>query len=111
MKTKILATGLTGLVGSRLTELLGGAYEFENLSRETGVNILDKQLVLDVASASDAPIVLHLAAKTNVDGCELDKEKDKEILNKNLKEQEETWKNEQTAWAVNVFGTQSIVEA
>jgi dTDP-4-dehydrorhamnose reductase len=111
MKTKILATGLTGLVGSRLTELLDSVYEFENLSRETGVNILDKQLVLSVFSASDAPIVLHLAAKTNVDRCELDKEKDKKVLNKNSKEQEDTWKNEQTAWAVNVFGTQNVVEA
>ena len=111
MKTKILATGLTGLVGSRLTELLGDAYEFENLSRETGINILDKQLVSDVVSASAAQIVLHIAAKTNVDGCELDKEKDKEVLGKSAKEQEETWKNGETAWGINVFGTQNVVEA
>jgi dTDP-4-dehydrorhamnose reductase len=111
MKKKILTTGLTGLVGSRLAELLDGAYEFENLSREKGANILDKQLVLDVISASDAPIVLHMAAKTNVDGCELDKEKDQEILNEDSKEQEEAWKNGQTAWAVNVFGTRNIIEA
>jgi dTDP-4-dehydrorhamnose reductase len=112
MKTKILGTGLTGLVGTRLTELLGNAYDFEFINLENGVNILDKQTVLNKVSDSEAQIVLHMAAKTNVDGCEEDKIRDQEILGLNsLQDQEATWVKEQTAWAVNVFGTQNIVEA
>jgi dTDP-4-dehydrorhamnose reductase len=112
MKTKILVTGLTGLLGSRFVELLGDAYEFEEISRNSGVNILDKAAVLNKISSSEAQIVLHLAAKTNVDGCEEDKERDKEILKlNNLQKQEEAWAKEQTAWAVNVSGTQNIIEA
>ena len=41
MKTKILATGLTGLVGSRFTELLDEVYEFEHISLCNGIDILD----------------------------------------------------------------------
>lgn len=109
---KILGTGLTGLIGSRVTELLSSAYEFEFINLENGTNILDKKSVFDVISSSKAPTVIHLAAKTNVDGCELDKERDKEILSsKSQNEKEEAWIKEQTAWAVNVFGTQNIVEA
>jgi dTDP-4-dehydrorhamnose reductase len=108
MKTKILVTGLTGLVGSRFPELLEDAYEFQPI----GVDILGKKAVLDAISASDAQIVLHMAAKTNVDGCEADKVRDKEILDlMNSEKQEETWMREKTAWAVNVFGTGNIVEA
>jgi dTDP-4-dehydrorhamnose reductase len=112
MKTKILATGLTGLVGSRLTELLSDVYEFEALSRAGGVDILNKGAVLEAILSSEAELVLHMAAKTHVDGCETDKLRDKEILGlKTSAEQENAWIKEQTAWAVNVFGTQNIVEA
>src|ERR1035437_1285011 len=112
METKLLVTGLTGLVGSRFAELLGEAYEFEALSRTNGVDVLNKEAVFNAITASDAQIVLHMAGKTNVDGCELDKERDKEILQfNNVQEQDEAWGKEQTAWAVNVFGTQNIVEA
>jgi dTDP-4-dehydrorhamnose reductase len=112
MKTKLLVTGLTGLVGSRFAELLGDAYEFEVLNRENGVNVLDKEAVLNAITASDSQLVLHMAAKTHVDGCELDKPRDKEILEmESVTDQEEAWREEQTAWAVNVFGTQNIVEA
>jgi len=112
MKTTILATGLTGLVGSRFTELLGDAYEFEALSRDSGVDILNTKAVLSAVSSSEANLVLHMAAKTHVDGCETDKLRDQGILNlEDPEEQEKAWKEEQTAWAVNVFGTQNIVEA
>lgn len=109
---KIIGTGLTGLVGSRITELLNGVYEFEIISSKNGISILDKQSVFKAISASNASIVIHMAAKTNVDGCELDIEKDKEILTlKNENQKEEAWVKEQTAWAINVFGTQNIIEA
>jgi dTDP-4-dehydrorhamnose reductase len=109
---KILGTGLTGLVGSRFTELLESAYDFEHINLDNGINILDKNSVIEAISSSSASLVLHMAAKTNVDGCELDKKRDEEILIlKDENDKEEAWKDEQTAWAVNVFGTQNIIEA
>lgn len=109
---KILGTGLTGLVGSRVTELLDNVYEFEFINLENGVNILDKQSVFKAVSSSKAPILIHMAAKTNVDGCELDRQRDKAILSfKEKSQKEEAWVREQTAWAINVFGTGNIIEA
>ena len=89
---KILGTGLTGLVGSRIVELLRDKYDFENLSRASGVDISDKDKVLEKIKNSDAQIVLHLAAKTDVDGCETDKP-----LGQNGE-----------AWKINVEGTRNI---
>lgn len=109
---KILGTGLTGLVGSRFVELFESVYEFEFINLENGVNILDKESVFNAISSSKAPVLIHMAAKTNVDGCELDKQRDKEILDfKDQTQKEEAWVREQTAWAINVFGTQNVVEA
>jgi dTDP-4-dehydrorhamnose reductase len=92
---KILGTGLTGLVGSRIVELLKSKYEFENLSRTSGVDISNKNQVLEKIKNSDAQVVLHLAAKTNVDECEKDK-----ALGRNG----DTWK-------INVEGTQNVADA
>lgn len=92
---KVLGTGLNGLVGSRVIELLGSKYEFENLSRSTGIDIGDREGVLKKITSSNASLVLHLAAKTNVDACELDK---------SLGENGEAWK-------INVLGTQNIADA
>lgn len=109
---KILGTGLTGLVGSRIVELLSNQYQFENLSRETGFDITDKEKLEEKVKNSDASIILHLSAKTNVDECEKDKETDLKILGYNDKnKQEEEFKRVQSAWAVNVLGTQNIVGA
>lgn len=88
---KILATGLSGLVGSRIEELLNDKYTFES----SEVNIEDKEKILEKVTSSNSEIVLHLAAKTDVDGCEKDKE---------LGENGE-------AWRVNVAGTKNIVDA
>lgn len=95
MKTKILGTGLTGLVGSRIVELLADRYEFENVSLESGVDITDREQVRQKVIDSPAGVILHLAAKTDVDGCEKDKP-----LGKNG-----------DAWRINVEGTRNIVEA
>jgi len=92
---KILGTGLDGLVGSRIVELLGDKYEFENLSISTGADITDRNSVLEKIKNSDAPIILHLAAKTNVDVCELDK----------------PLGEKGGAWKVNVAGTQNVADA
>jgi len=94
MKSKILGTGLSGLVGSRVVELLRDRYEFENLSLETGVDITDRESLQERINDSSAPIVFHFAAKTDVDGCEKDKP---------LKELG-------AAWKINVDGTRNVVE-
>jgi len=86
---KILGTGLSGLVGSRVTQLLSPEFTFENLSLETGVDITDKGSVAKRLEKSDAPWVFHMAAYTNVQGAE--KEKD-------------------TARKVNVEATQYIAD-
>lgn len=94
-KTKILGTGLTGLVGSRIVELLQDKYEFENISYETGIDITNKSQVEKIIVDSPAGVILHLAAKADVDGCEKDK-----ILGE-----------KGDAWRINVDGTKNIVEA
>lgn len=92
---KILGTGLTGLIGSRIVELLSSQHEFVNLSRTTGIDITNKKQVVHAVENSDAEIVLHLAAKTNVDACEKDK-----VLGERG-----------DAWVVNVEGTKNIAES
>lgn len=88
---KILGTGLTGLVGSRIVEFLSDKYEFES----SEVDITAKDEIFKKIQTSKASIVLHLAAKTDVDSCELDKE----------------LKDEGEAWRVNVLGTENVVLA
>jgi len=92
---KLLGTGLSGMVGTRVTHALKDNYQFENLSLETGVDITNKEMVFDYVQKSDSPWVLHFAAKTDVDGAE--KERD-------LGEQSPTW-------IVNVEATEILVQA
>lgn len=91
---KILGTGLSGLVGSRVTQLMASGYEFENLSLETGVDITIKESVDTYFSHSDAPWVFHMAAYTDVQGAE----------------KERSLGEESVAWKVNVKATENIVE-
>ncbi len=106
---KILGTGLNGLVGSRVVELLSPKYEFESVSRSTGVDIQDPGSIRSAIETSNADVVLHLAAKTNVDGCEEDRNIDTEFQSGRVSEQEIIQK--QTAWATNVLGTENVVSA
>ncbi len=91
---KILGTGLSGLVGSRVVELLKSQHKFENIGHETGTDITDKERVIQVINGSDASVLLHFAAKTDVDGCEKDK-----ALGKDGE-----------AWKINVLGTENVIE-
>lgn len=104
---KVIITGGNGLVGSRIVELLSPKYEFERASRETGINITKKDDVLNLFKESKASIIIHLAAKADVDGCESDKEKDQELLNSGNYD----WEDSNTAYGVNVYGTKNVVEA
>ncbi|HET9947155.1 MAG TPA: SDR family oxidoreductase [Patescibacteria group bacterium] len=94
-KAKIIGTGLSGLVGSRIVELLSSHYEFEDISRKTGTDISDKEALRKRLQNSQAEVVIHLAAKTNVDACEEDKP---------MGENGEAWK-------INVIGTENLIEA
>ncbi len=65
-KPLILGTGLSGLVGSRIVELLGDKYDFVDFSLDTKVSILDKKALKDnFAKYPLAKVVLHLAAFTD----------------------------------------------
>ncbi len=88
---KILGTGLSGLVGSRIVELLSDRVEFEH----SDVDITDEQLITEKIKSSDASFVLHLAAKARVDACELDRDQ----------------KEEGEAWKMNVLGTKNVANA
>lgn len=94
-KIKILGTGLSGLVGSRITELLSDKYEFENLSLETGIDITDKATVMRIVDNFPGEVILHLAAKADVDGCERDKPQGENG----------------EAFKINVLGTQNLIDA
>jgi len=67
MKPKIIGTGLSGLVGSRIVELLSEKYDFSDLSLDKGIDITQPFQVERTIKESPGQIVLHLAAFTNVD--------------------------------------------
>jgi dTDP-4-dehydrorhamnose reductase len=91
---KILGTGLSGLVGTRIVELLSGkGYEFEDLSKDTGIDITDYSTVNRRIAHSDAPWIFHLAAHTDVQGAE----------------KERTLGDTGLSWRVNVDATANIV--
>lgn len=92
---KLLGTGLSGLVGSRIVALLS-QHAFTNFSLENGVDITDSASITPrITGDTDSPWVLHLAAYTNVQQAEADA-----LLGENS-----------TAWKVNVAATQTLVDA
>lgn len=90
----ILGTGLSGLVGSRVVALMQPDFQFENLSLDKGVDITNKEQVDSYFSKSDAPWVFHMAAFTDVQEAE----------------KERSYKEESTAWKVNVTATGNIAD-
>lgn len=90
----IIGIGTSGLVGSRIKEILEHSYHIIDLSRETGFNLLD-QTTISFSHYPQAGTVLLLAAKTDVDSCEKDKSLGKEG----------------EAWKINVEGTERVIEA
>jgi len=89
---KIIGTGLSGLVGSRIVELLQKKHLFTDFSFDSGVDITDfNQLKKAFQENQEAEIVLHLAAFTDVDAAYQQKD-DKNGL----------------CYKVNVLGTNNI---
>jgi dTDP-4-dehydrorhamnose reductase len=63
---KIIGTGLSGLVGSRIIELLKDKFEFVDFSLDSGVNILKlESLTAAFEKNQDAIAVIHMAAFTD----------------------------------------------
>lgn len=66
MKTKILATGATGLIGSRFVEMFSDKYEVINLDLTTGVDITKEETFKPFFDQhQDAKALIHLAAFTD----------------------------------------------
>lgn len=65
-KPKVIGTGLSGLVGSRIVELLQDQFEFVDFSLDSGVDILDQEKLQQAFEKhKDAIAVIHLAAFTD----------------------------------------------
>lgn len=66
MKTQILATGATGLVGSRFVEMFADKYEVINMDLTTGVDITKVETFKPFIDAHpEAKFLIHLAAFTD----------------------------------------------
>jgi dTDP-4-dehydrorhamnose reductase len=92
---KIFTIGGSGLVGSRITELFAEKYELSNLSKSNGCDITDPSSLDIIKYDQEHEIVILLAAKADVDGCESDRE-----LGENG-----------DAWKINVKGVQNVADA
>jgi len=94
MVKKIVGTGLSGLVGSRIVDLLQNRFEFINFSLESGVNILDQKSLSDAFSPHEnADVILHMAAFTDTNAAWLQR-----------------GDKSGSCYQVNVIGTQNILE-
>lgn len=92
MKTKILATGTTGLIGSRFTEMFENKYEVINLDLTTGVDITKEETFRPFFDQhQDAKALIHLAAFTDT--------------NKSFAESQD---KTGVCYQVNVVGTENI---
>lgn len=86
---KIALTGSTGLIGSRIVELLKEKFEFIPILQNE-VDITDKISVQNKINLIEFDVFLHLAAFTNVDTAETQKE---------------------LAYSVNVLGTKNVYDS
>jgi len=94
-KIKIFGVGISGLVGTSIAEALAENYSFTNLSSDSGIDITDPATLDIIRHDTEHPIVFHLAAKADVDGCEKDRELGEEGA----------------AFKINVTGTKNVVDA
>ena len=93
MKPKILTTGLSGLVGSRIFELLGNEFDFQDLTHEDGFDITKIETIEKEIALSPAKVLIHLAAFTDVN-----------------KAWEERGNRNGLGYQINVVGTKNIAK-
>jgi len=92
-KTKVVGTGLSGLVGSRIIELLANRYQFVDFSLATGIDILNNSLLEEAfGKHQDAKAVLHLAAFTDT-----------------AKAHDQKGDKKGSCYQLNVIGTKNII--
>lgn len=92
---KIFTIGGSGMVGSRIAELLKTNYSFDDLSLTNGVDIANPASLDIIKNDKEHEVVIHLAAKADVDACEADIQ---------MGESGDAWK-------INVGGVQNVVNA
>ncbi len=73
---RILVTGAAGMLGHALTPLLEADHQVIGLSRKD-CDLCDEDAVREIFLLQNPDVVIHLAAFTNVDACELEPEKAK----------------------------------
>jgi len=93
MNNQILGTGLSGLVGSRIVELLKERFEFEDLPFEQGFDITKKETIEEKIASSSAETLIHLAAFTDVNAAWKEKENKSGLC-----------------YRINVLGTKNVAE-
>ncbi|MEN9407719.1 MAG: hypothetical protein RLZZ455_935 [Candidatus Parcubacteria bacterium] len=93
-KKKVILVGGSGLVGSRIQELLAETFEVETLGISNGFDITKPATLSPLLRLSSGATVIHLAAKADVDGCEKDK----------------SLGEEGDAWQINVKGAENVAD-
>ena len=91
----IFTVGASGMVGSRIIELLSNKYSFHDLSLNNDVDITDPSTLGVIKNDTEHEVLIHLAAKADVDGCELDK----------------PLGEKGAAYNINVNGTKNVIDA
>lgn len=89
----MLITGASGMLGADLAEALGAHHELvlaDVVGDVQRLDVTDTDAVLCVARDAQPDLVIHAAAYTDVDGCELDRDR---------------------AFRVNAFGTWNVAAA
>ncbi len=96
-KIPLLTTGINGLVGSKFAQIFQDKYKFDSLDLRhptDPVDITNQEAVDQAIKNSQANVLIHLAAFTNVNAA-WEQRGDKDDL----------------VWQVNVNGTNNIIEA
>lgn len=94
-KLKILTIGGSGLVGSRVNEILSRKYEVQDFSIKSGIDITQANTLGKISNDTEHQYVILYAAKADVDSCEKDKE----------------FGDQGSAYKMNVLGVQNVVDA
>jgi len=87
---RIAITGSSGMLGTALVKELKSSNELLEIDIKAGIDITDANRIREVITDFKPGLIIHAAAMTDVDGCELDPDKAK---------------------AVNIQGTKNIVDA